>query len=590
MEAVRAFTRGASEDVILKEPALERLRRMLLGQSQAFYERLRQSLEGETDPASRAALAEALFDAGMLYGKVDAPQKSLDAHNAALALRGALLREQPGDPGARRDVGRSHLALASLLRSLARLQEAQAEVRKARGLLRPLAAERPRDGGIRRLEAECEALDGFVIIDDSRLAEGIAVLGRARAMYEKLINDDPPYTLPTEADGATEYRRGLAEVLDRIATSFHEVGERADKSLKVRQEQRKNLKTLTNSKFVNDQDWRLLASCYASAHGYLSEEEPPDDPRDREESRRIFQRLATEYPTVTSYKVYLAQCLCNDVYLNDPDRTKRRGQISSALAMLQSLSRDQKYAHDAVGVEALCELCLAEYDRRVGRLEEAARHLDRVVAIYEEAIRDSPGSFKYQQQLVAYLFDVALCEFSIGHAERALRSVRRLIELAVPVLRHRPELRRIRGYHMAGSLVEAFLLVKSNRPAEAVQAVERAEASLELIKPPLFDYEQFGLGTIHAFWYLLGRPSSPGRPAEPPGLRDHSNRAVAEITRAVQGRFVFPTTVEMVAQLLPDRPELQLLVMDQHFPGDPFVPAPDAKDDDPSVEVGGASP
>jgi hypothetical protein len=26
----------------------------------------------------------------------------------------------------------------------------------------------------------------------------------------------------------------------------------------------------------------------------------------------------------------------------------------------------------------------------------------------------------------------------------------------------------------------------------------------------------------------------------------------------------------MVAQLLPDRPEIQILVMDQHFPDDPF--------------------
>ena len=146
------------------------------------------------------------------------------------------------------------------------------------------------------------------------------------------------------------------------------------------------------------------------------------------------------------------------------------------------------------------------------------------------------------------------------------------------------------AYHTGGSLVEAFLLVNSNRPAEAVQAVERAKASLDLIKPPFFDYEQFELGTIHAFWYVLGRPSSPGRPAEPAGLREHSDRAVAEITQVVHGRFVFPTAVEIVAQLLPDRPELQPLVMDQHFPDDPLMPGPDAKNDVPSAQVGEATP
>src|SRR5262249_12628629 len=153
-------------------------------------------------------------------------------------------------------------------------------------------------------------------------------------------------------------------------------------------EQRENLKRLTNGKFVNDHDWQLLARYYSSRVGneYLSEEEPPDWSKDQEESRRIFERLATEYPTVTSYKVHLAECLFADIHLNDPDRTKKRGQISSALAMLQSLSRDQKYAHDAVSLEARCELALADYDRRVGRFKEAARHVDRVVAISEGAV------------------------------------------------------------------------------------------------------------------------------------------------------------------------------------------------------------
>ncbi len=96
MEAVRAFTTGASEDVILKEKALEGLRKKLLGQSQRYYERLKGSLEGETDPASRWALAEALHDAGSLYAKVDAPAKAEQAFREALALRESLRARSAG--------------------------------------------------------------------------------------------------------------------------------------------------------------------------------------------------------------------------------------------------------------------------------------------------------------------------------------------------------------------------------------------------------------------------------------------------------------------------------------------------------------
>jgi hypothetical protein len=233
---------------------------------------------------------------------------------------------------------------------------------------------------------------------------------------------------------------------------------------------------------------------------------------------------------------------------------------------------------------------LASCDRDAGRLDEAARHFERALTLSDELARAYPDQLKYQHALVSTLFEVVLWDASGGRPEKALRDVRRLVEVAETILRDRPELRRIRVYHAAGNLVEAFLLVQSNRPAEAAQAVDRAEASLGPIKPPLFDYEQFCLGCIHAFRYLLGRPSSPGRPAEPPGLREHSDRAVAAMMQVVHGRYQFSTAVEMVAQLLPDRPELRPLVMDQYFPDDPFQPDPDAQDDDPSDQIGGAIP
>ena len=126
MEAVKAFTTGASEDVLLKEKALEGLRKKLLGQSQSFYDKLRISLEGETDRASRAALAGGCLsaDAASLYTKVDAPQKALDAYHQSLAMREALTRERSGDRAPRRDLGRIRLELVSWLNTLARFDEA----------------------------------------------------------------------------------------------------------------------------------------------------------------------------------------------------------------------------------------------------------------------------------------------------------------------------------------------------------------------------------------------------------------------------------------------------------------------------------
>jgi hypothetical protein len=148
----------------------------------------------------------------------------------------------------------------------------------------------------------------------------------------------------------------------------------------------------------------------------------------------------------------------------------------------------------------------------------------------------------------------------------------------------------MRAYLTAGLLIEAFFLLKSDQVAEAVQAVDRAEAALEHLKPPLSSYERICLGATHAFFYALGRPSRPGQPIEPPGLREHADRAVAEIVEGIRMGSRFPGALEMIVQLLPDRPEIQLLLMDEHFPADPLTPESDAKDHDPSVSIGGATP
>ena len=172
MEAVRAFTTGASEDVILKEKALEGLRKKLLGQSQHFYEKLRTSLEDETDRASRSALAEAVLDAGILYAKVDTPDKAVRSLREALALRTALAREQPGDPAARRHLGRCRLALAELFDSQSRVRRGSSGAELGAAMLAPLAREHPSDGGARRLEAECDSLDGWLVNLSGHPAEG----------------------------------------------------------------------------------------------------------------------------------------------------------------------------------------------------------------------------------------------------------------------------------------------------------------------------------------------------------------------------------------------------------------------------------
>jgi tetratricopeptide (TPR) repeat protein len=583
MEAVRAFTTGASEDVILKEKALEGLRKKLLGQSQVFYERLKGSLEGETDRASRSALAEALVDAGALYAKVDAAARAEQAYRAALALREALARERPGEPEARRDLGRTRLALAGLLASptLARYPEARAEVARARDVLEPLARERPHDGGARKLLADCESLDGSASVWSGREEEGREVLERARAIFEALIQDDAPYTLTTAADGPSEYRRGLADVLSQIALSWNRDGD-DERAQDTWERQWRVLEDLTAGPFADDEDWLKLAHGYrrSAAMMHAIGEDVTEPLRRAERASEILQGLADANPTVASFKQELASALevVGENHLELGHAEKARRYVTRSLVLLRSLPPEQRGANESAR-EAMAENILARCDLQDGRLGEALGHVNRSLAICEESARTFPDYIEFRRVPPQSLFSLAFIEAIGGRPEDALRTLGRQQARARAYLHDHPRTRLVRYSLISALLVECYLYLQAGRGSEAARACDRAATEIESLAAPLNAGELFLRGGAHACVFVLGRPAGPGRPAEPPGLRSHSDRAVADILESARRGIRNPVATAMAVHLLPDRPELRLLLLDLAFPEDPFATEPGPGDD-----------
>ncbi len=97
MEAIDIFTSGVSKDVLLKEPRLDSLRKMLLGSALGYYQRLQARLvadpHGETEE-----LAAALERIGDLTRETGSMPDALKAYERALAIHERLASEVPGDP------------------------------------------------------------------------------------------------------------------------------------------------------------------------------------------------------------------------------------------------------------------------------------------------------------------------------------------------------------------------------------------------------------------------------------------------------------------------------------------------------------
>ena len=143
VDAIKTFHTGVSEDFLLKEEKFKDLRNRLLKSASDFYGKLSALLGKETDFASRRALAQSNFELAELTRKVGRQEAALAAHQAVLAAREALAAEPGADTGAKVDVGRSLTAIADVLDSTGKSDEALAVYRRSESLLAGLAGSDP---------------------------------------------------------------------------------------------------------------------------------------------------------------------------------------------------------------------------------------------------------------------------------------------------------------------------------------------------------------------------------------------------------------------------------------------------------------
>ncbi len=140
-QAIEQYYTGASEDVLLKEPELEALRKKLLGTSLAFYKRLQAELEGSDDPATGSELAAAYLRVGEITAQVGQTGEALEAYERARAIRAALVQADPSADGPRRELSRSLESSGTLLvRISGRTIEGLQRLESALALRQALAA------------------------------------------------------------------------------------------------------------------------------------------------------------------------------------------------------------------------------------------------------------------------------------------------------------------------------------------------------------------------------------------------------------------------------------------------------------------
>jgi serine/threonine-protein kinase len=186
VEAIRTFHTGVSEDFLLRQEQFKELRDRLLGSAAEFYGKLGASLGKETDVVSRRALQQANFELAELTAKVGRYEEALAVHRSALLARRALAVEPGADAATKADVGRSLIAIGSLL-GTGHLSEALASLEEARSVLGELGESRPDRGVIRGLIARSYWRTGVFRNRDGQPPEALLAFERGIAIAEELV-------------------------------------------------------------------------------------------------------------------------------------------------------------------------------------------------------------------------------------------------------------------------------------------------------------------------------------------------------------------------------------------------------------------
>jgi serine/threonine protein kinase len=579
MEAVRAFTTGASEDVLLREKQLEGLRNKLLEGSLTFYGRLAASLEGEADRASRRSLARAVYDAAELNQRISRQQDALAGHVKAIELRQGLAREAPGDVTAWRELAESELALGDILHRMGRHDEARQALVLARATAEGLLRERPADREAQAILADGFLTDGRWLYVGDHLNEARPLLERAVEGYDRLIREGSTDTGP--ANGSDRYLRSRATCSQFIGRCSHFMSGGTGAAGWI-ERAIDDYEELTRRLPADVDLWVDLASAHNAMVEYLFHNVDRSQAQQRDSFRRahaILERLARENPTVALVRFCWAELLCDNVtFFGDPK--ERLAYMKLGVQLYRELiASDPGVPRVAAGLgQALAGYGFTLWQS--GERSEGMRLLRESLDLFENqdfsesAYGDARGAHARLGSASQFAVVLALS----GRVAEGLEVVGQSLAVGERIIALH-EGRPVRVLFAQNLALHSYLAFGAGRASDAARSIERAAAVLEPID--LNAGATWLMGAIHMLWYLQGRSAAPGRPAEPPGRPEHAARSIALVRRAAErGNVDVNLTAAFFGPVLGDLAEFRSLMEDLRFPAEPFRPEPGSEDDE----------
>jgi len=612
VDAIRTFHTGVSEDFLLKEEKFKELRDRLLKSASDFYGKLAALLGRDSDRASRLALLQANFDVAELTADVGRPEDALAAHRNVLAAREALASEPGSGDEAKADVGRSLIAVGSLLNSVGKTAEAEAAYRAAEQRLAGPTGSAPPDAAVRAALASCRSQLGGLLYSTGHTANALSILRLARAELSALAaaagatdstRSDLAQSInllgtllwktgqPSEAEA--EYRSaiairqkladhnpGIAQFRSSLSASHYNLGLLLLDTVKSAEAEAEIRAALVIDQRLADDNPAVtyFRNSLANGHSYLGyllwktgkAEEAAAAFR---KSLAIEQRLAAENPSITDFANRLAYShrMLGTLLADAGSASEAEVEYRKALAIQQNLSGAYPGVTGFREYLALIHSDLGLLLSTTGKAAEAEAEYRAALAISRKLANDNPAVTSYRGHLANGAVNLAANLLALGRGSEALATADQAVVLAEALLVREPRSAYYRAVLGEALLRRGQARLASAEPGGAVTDWRLAAASFEAT-PPDQPEAVFVEACCHAM--LAGAAGRPGTGVPSGEGPVEAERAMGMLRRAVSMGFRDAGRYRIDPALAPlrDRDDFRLLIMDLVMPDRPFAP------------------
>ncbi len=392
MDAIKTFHTGVSEDFLLTQDQFKELRNRLLRSAADFYGRLSVLLKERSDLASRRVLAQSNFELADLTGKVGSHEDALTTHRAVLAAREALAAEPGADIGDKIEVGRSLTAIAGLLDTLGKTDDAVAAYRRSEALLAVLE---PKGAAsmTRAALAESRSSLGWLLTNARQYREALVAYRLVRSDQQAL----------TKTAGATRaHLRDLADTTNRIGLLMLREGQMSEAETNIRVAL--GIRERLSQENPTDSEFRRRM---AESHFNLAMVTRDSNERNAELRKALAatQRLVDDNPAVTILNSHLANIhgVIGYGLLQTGRADEALDSFGQEEALLKSLVTAHPSSPDHRSCMANCQNNISTVFIRTGRTAEARSRCERALALGEVLVRDNPNVPNYHRNLAESL-------------------------------------------------------------------------------------------------------------------------------------------------------------------------------------------